>query len=385
MRVPLSAPDINEDDIHAVTEVLRSSRLSLGPKLEEFERGIADYVHASNAIAVNSGTSGLHLCVRALDICDGDEVIIPSFTFIAVANAVRYERAIPVFVDIDPESSNIDPTKIEAAISSRTVAIIVPHTFGRPADLMAILDIAERHHLYVIEDGCEAIGAEYEGQKVGTFGDAGVFAFYPNKQITTGEGGVVVTQNAALAKRIRILRNQGRNNSNEWLQHTELGYNYRISEINCALGIGQVGRLDSILLRRESIAHEYSRRLGGHPNLTIPSLKLPRGRISWFAYSVRLDSTCSEEDRDLLVNEMGLRGIGLGRYFAPIHLQPIYKSASDQQVKLPVTEHIASRSFALPFFNRIRDDQIDETCRALLELIQVIVGTSTRYSDRMRQ
>jgi perosamine synthetase len=385
MRIPLSAPDITEEDIRAATEVLRSARLSLGPKLEEFERTIAGYVGASNAIAVNSGTAGLHLCVRALNIGEGDEVIVPSFTFVAVANVVRYERAIPVFVDIEAETFNIDPAKIEAAITPRTVAIIVPHTFGRPADMAAILYVAKRHHLHVIEDACEAIGAEYEGRKVGPLGEAGVFAFYPNKQITTGEGGVVVTQNDALAKRIRCLRNQGRNDSEDWLQHIELGYNYRISEINCALGIGQLNRLDATLFRREAIAREYSRRLRGHRSLKLPSLKLSHGKISWFAYVVRLDFSLKESDRDWIVKEMKLRGIGLGRYFAPIHLQPVYGSDSIQPVTLPVTESIASRSIALPFFNRILDDQIEETCEALAELIQETGCASSHGSIRERR
>ena len=304
-RIPLAAPDISEDDIQAVSDVLRSSRLSLGPRLEEFERVIAEYVAAPHAIAVSSGTSGLHLCVRALGIGEGDEVIVPSFTFVAVANAVRYERAIPVFVDIDHESLNLDPSRIEAAITPRTVAIIVPHTFGRPADLSPILDIARRHSLYMIEDACEAIGTEYKGQKVGTLGDAGVFAFYPNKQITTGEGGIVVTRKGTIAERVRSLRNQGRTNPQDWFQHTELGYNYRISEINCALGISQMSRLDSILARREVIAREYDRRLSGLTSLKLPRSGFPQGRISWFTYSVRLDQSLSEDDRDLTVRELG--------------------------------------------------------------------------------
>ena len=209
---------------------------------------------AADAIAVSSGTSGLHLCIRALGISEGDEVIVPSFAFIAVANAVRYERATPVFVDIDPQTLNLDPSLLEQAITPRTRAIIVVHTFGCPAELASILQIARRHGLFVIEDACEAIGAEYEGQKVGALGDVGVFAFYPNKQITTGEGGAVVTNNPEIALKVRKLRNQGRDDSEAWFQHTELGYNYRISDINCALGIEQLKRIDAILDRRESIA-----------------------------------------------------------------------------------------------------------------------------------
>ena len=222
MRIPLSAPDITETEIEAVTAVLRSLRLSLGPKLEEFERVMAEYAGVSHAVAVNSGTSGLHLCIQALDIGEGDEVIVPSFAFIAAANAIRYERARPVFVDIDPVTLNLDPEKIEAAITPRTRAIMAVHTFGVPSEMDAILAIAQRHNLYVIEDSCEAIGAEYKGRRVGSFGHAAVFAFYPNTQITTGEGGMIVTRDAQLAGRMRALRNQGRYDSSAWLQH-EIG------------------------------------------------------------------------------------------------------------------------------------------------------------------
>jgi perosamine synthetase len=370
MRIPLSAPDITEQDIAAVTDVLRTSSLSLGPKVREFESAIARYVSAADVIAVNSGTSGLHLCIRALGISEGDEVIVPSFAFIAVANAVRYERATPVFVDVDAQSLNLDPSLVERAITSRTRAIIVVHTFGCPAELASILRIARRLGLFVIEDACEAIGAEYEGRKVGALGDVGVFAFYPNKQITTGEGGAVVTDNPEIALKVRKLRNQGRDGSEAWFQHTELGYNYRISDINCALGIEQLKRIDAILERRESIARQYDKALSGNPDLILPAVALPHRRISWFVYVIRLTSRFSEVNRDWIVNEMKSRGIGLGRYFAPIHLQPIYKSSANEKAALGVTEFQASRSLAMPFFNRIRDEEIDEVCRTLVELLQ---------------
>jgi len=254
MRIPLSSPDINEQDIEAVTAVLRTPQLSLGPKLVEFERSIAGYLGASDAVAVSSGTSALHLCIRALGISDGDEVIVPSFAFVAVANAVRYERAIPVFVDVDSATLNLDPERLEAAITNRTKAIILVHTFGVPAEIDRILEVSKRHGLAVIEDACEAIGAEYCGRKVGTFGDVATFAFYPNKQITTGEGGAVVTNDVQIASRVRSLRNQGIGAPGNWLAYTEVGYNYRLSEINCALGISQLERLDPILERRESVA-----------------------------------------------------------------------------------------------------------------------------------
>ena len=370
MRIPLSAPDITEQDIEAVTGVLRTSSLSMGPKLREFERAISQYVGASDAIAVNSGTSGLHLSIRALGISVGDEVLVPSFTFIAVANAVRYEKATPVFVDIDPQTLNLDPGLLEQAITARTRAIIVVHTFGHPAELTSILQIARRHGLFVIEDACEAIGAEYEGQKVGALGDVGVFAFYPNKQITTGEGGAVVTNNSEFALKVRNLRNQGRDDSEAWLQHTELGYNYRISDINCALGIEQLTRIDAILDRRESIARKYSDILVCVPDLMLPPMAMPRRKISWFVYVVRLSRRFDEVQRDSIVKEMKSRGIALGRYFAPIHLQPIYQPCDSGKTALPVTEFQASRSLALPFFNRIREEEIKEVCETLVELIR---------------
>jgi perosamine synthetase len=369
MRIPLAAPDINEQDIAAVTCALRSSRLSLGPKLDEFELSLASYVGAPHAVVVSSGTSALHLCMRVLGITEGDEVIVPAFAFIAVANAVRYERAIPVFVDVDPVTLNLDPALIESAISQRTRAILVVHTFGCPADLLEIIRIARRHRLLVIEDACEAIGAEYDGIRVGLQGDVGVFAFYPNKQITTGEGGAIVTGNSAVAALARKLRNQGRSDSGDWLEHTELGYNYRISEINCALGVEQLRRIDAVLEKRAAIAAQYQRRLGNNPALQLPPLSLPRRRISWFVYVVRLSAQFSQLHRDWIMKEMIARGIGCGRYFAPIHLQPIYKHSSFQRMALPVTEASAARTLALPFFNRIREEEIEEVCVTLEDLL----------------
>ena len=370
MRIPLSSPDITENEIDAVVSVMRTARLSLGPKLEEFENAVAAYTGAAHAVAVNSGTSGLHLVMRALGITDGDEVIVPSFTFIAVANAVRYERAIPVFVDIDAETLNLDPAKIEAAITPRTRAILAVHTFGYPADLASIFSIARKHGLHVIEDACEAIGAEYEGRKVGPLGDAGVFAFYPNKQITTGEGGVIVTQSSQIAALARAQRNQGRSHPGDWLEHGELGYNYRLSEINCALGIEQLKRLESILKWRAEIARAYHQRLSGNPDLKLPLQEVPGGRISWFVYVVRLGDRFTQQQRDWIWKEMGSRGIGCGRYFAPIHWQPAYKNFEGVRHNLPNTEWSAARSLALPFFNNLKPAEIDEICATMQELMQ---------------
>jgi perosamine synthetase len=243
--------------------------------MEEFEDLVCRYVGQSFGVAVSSGTAGLHLCIRALGIGAGDEVIVPSFTFVAAANAVRYEGAIPVLVDIEPRCLNLDPARIEAAITPRTRAIIAVHTFGCPADMQAILDIANRHQLRVIEDACEAIGAMYQGRHVGTFGDAAVFAFYPNKQITTGEGGMVVTKDPRLAREIRAMRNHGRYESDEWHQHSILGYNYRLSEINCALGCAQMRRIPEILSLREQVARRYDALLRDMTSLVLPPTDLP--------------------------------------------------------------------------------------------------------------
>src|ERR1035437_1328436 len=370
MRIPLSSPDITESEIDAVASVMRTARLSLGPKLEEFEDAVAAYTGAAHAVAVNSGTSGLHLCTRAIGISEGDEVIVPSFSFIAVANAVRYERAIPVFVDIDPDTLNLDPAKVEAAITPRTRAILAVHTFGYPADLSSIFSIARKYGLRVIEDACEAIGAEFEGRKVGPLGEAGVFAFYPNKQITTGEGGVIVTQSSQIAALARAQRNQGRTHPGDWLEHGELGYNYRLSEINCALGIEQLKRLESILKRRAEIARAYHQRLSGNPDLKLPLQEVPGGRISWFVYVVRLGARFTQQQRDWIWKEIGARGIGCGRYFAPIHWQPAYQGFEGVRHELPNTEWSAERSLALPFFNKLQPAEIDEVCATLQELMQ---------------
>jgi perosamine synthetase len=372
MRIPLSSPDITESEIQAVARVLRTPRLSLGPKLEEFEKAVAAYAGAEHAVAVNSGTSGLHLCIRALRIGPGDEVILPSFTFVAVANAVRYEKAVPVFVDVEAKTLNLDPAKIEAAITPRTRAILVVHTFGCPADLSRILGLARQHRLRVIEDACEALGAEHAGRKVGPLGDAGVFAFYPNKQITTGEGGMIVTQDPAVATLARALRNQGRSRAGEWLEHGELGYNYRLSEINCALGVEQMKRVESILEKREAVAREYHRRLNGISDLELPPLEVPGGRISWFVYVVRLGARFTQQQRDWIWREMASRGIGCGRYFAPIHWQPIYRDLARPRPDLAITEWSAVRSLALPFFNNLQPAEIDEVCRSLQELVRAV-------------
>jgi perosamine synthetase len=365
MKIPLSAPDITEADIEAVVGVLQTPRLSIGPKMLEFEESIAKFVGVPYGIAVSSGTAGLHLCLRALGISEGDEVILPSFTFIAAGNAILYERARPVFVDIDPISLNLDPAKIEAAITPRTRAILVVHTFGWPAEMDSILDIARRHGLRVIEDACEALGAQYRGRNVGAIGDLGVFAFYPNKPITTGEGGMVVTRDAALAETIRSLRNQGRRPGDGWKEHSLLGYNYRLSEIACALGAAQMQRLVTILSRREAVAGMYGNELRGIPEVIAPPLRIPDGRVCWFVYVVRLKC------RDAVLPQLAEQGIECGRYFPPLHLQPLFAPYA-RSVELPVTERISEGTMALPFFNRLTHDDVALVCQRLREAIQAV-------------
>ena len=368
MSIPLSRPDLTEEDVQAVLSVLRSDRLSIGPKQQEFEETFARLMDLPHAVAVSSGTVGLHLALLSLGIGAGDEVIVPSFTFIAVANAIRFVGATPVFADIELTTLNLDPTKVEKAITPRTRALLIVHAFGVPADMDAILSIARKNGLLVIEDACEALGAEYQGKKVGALGDASVFAFYPNKQITTGEGGMLLTPHAEVAQRCRALRNQGRYNSDEWLQHSIVGYNYRLSEIACALGCSQMARLGSILSMRESVAKRYDRRLRQDARLVLPPLALAEKRISWFVYVVRLADDFEQNHRDTIFHALASVGIGCARYFAPIHLQPAYRDMLPAQ-PLPVTEHVGQRTLALPFHNRLSEDEIDFVCQHLLSLL----------------
>lgn len=371
IRIPLSRPDIREADIAAVADVLRQSRLSIGPHQEEFERILGDYIGVSSAIAVNSGTTGLHIALCAFGIRTGDEVIVPSFSFIAPANAIAYVQATPVLAEIDPRTLTLSPEGVERCITLRTRAIIVVHTFGHPADMPALLSIARRHNLLLIEDACEALGTICDGRKAGSIGDASVFAFYPNKQITTGEGGMVVTNNSEIAERMKALRNQGRNETNDWLQHEEIGYSYRLSELNCALGAEQMKRIGSVLAVRKTIARAYRERLGGESDFQLLPPDRAGFQTSWFTFPVRLADRFARGDRDRIVDEMARAGIACGRYFGPIHLQPAYRGAhASQRDRLRITEHVAERCIALPFFNQITEAEIDEVCGRLLRLVR---------------
>jgi perosamine synthetase len=372
IKIPLSAPEIGEPERAAVDAVLRSSRLSLGAKLLEFEAAVADFVGCAHAVAVSSGTAALHLALLAAGISGGHEVIVPSFAFIAVANAVRYVGAIPVFVDIDERTLNLAPSAVASAITARTRAILVVHTFGVPAAMNELLEIARRHDLQMIEDACEAIGGEYQGRKLGSLGRAGVFGFYPNKQITTGEGGILVTNDAQVAARARSLRNQGRGETGDWFEHDEIGYNYRLSELNCALGVVQMRRLPEILEKRAAVAQMYFAALKLHRHIAAPPARAEGGRISWFVYVVRLAKQFQGARRDAVVAAMHARGIGCARYFAPIHLQRAYRDVPHRSMDLTQTETWSGRTLALPFFNQLGLAEVLEVCATLQEILESV-------------
>jgi len=366
-HLELSSPDITETEIAAVTAVLRTPHLSLGPELTAFEADLARYHAVPDAVAVSSGTAGLHLALLTLGVGQGDEVIVPSFTFVAVANAVLQVRAKPVFVEIDPVTLNLDPASVERAITPRTRALLVVHTFGVMAEIDALQQIAHRHHLVLIEDACEAFGSEFGDppnmRKAGTFGDLAVFGFYPNKQLTTGEGGAVLAHDPAHAARLRSLRNQGRRPETGWLDHAEVGYNYRLSDMACALGRAQLRRIGEILALRRAATERYDALLQQIPGLELPPLTLPHRSISWFVYVVRLPETAN---RDRVQASVARNGIATGRYFAPIHLQPAWlEHPSAKAAALPLTESIARRTLALPFFNRITAAQQSHVAAAL--------------------
>jgi len=373
MKVPLACPEITEEDIAAVVSVLRSGRLSQGPVLPAFENALAEYLHIRHAVAVNSGTSALQLALRAFKIEEGDEVILPSFSFMAVTNAVLGEKAVPVFVDIAPGSCNMSADSVEAALSARTRAVVIVHTFGCSAPAEEIVTFARRHSLATIEDACEALGSERNGRKSGTLADIGTLAFYPNKIVTTGEGGALVTDSTALAEKLRSLRNQGRVPGADWFQHFEPGFSYRISDIHCALGRQQLTRIEAILRRRESLAESYRARLKTIPGLTRfiggQEAEANESRISWFTFPVLLEEGFTRSDRDEIWAELKRRGIESGRYFAPSHLQPALRGLRFRCGELRETISVSERLLCLPLFDSITEDQIDFVCGSLGEIM----------------
>ncbi len=358
----MSSADLDEADIQSVVEVLRSGRLALGPKQEEFESAMAAHAGTSHAVAVSSGTAALHLLVKGLGLGPGDEVLVPSFTFAASVNAILYEGATPVFVDIEPDVYNLDARDLESRITARTKAVMAVDVFGHPVEWDELLPVAAKHGLAVIDDSCEALGAEYRGRRIGGFGRGASFAFYPNKQITTGEGGMIVTDDGPLAEQCRSLRNQGRGKMGGWLEHERLGYNYRMDEMSAALGVSQLRRLEGHLEKRAKVAMMYTERLSGLTWVT-PPVARPHVRMSWFVYVVTL---AEELDRDRVMRSMEEQGVPSRAYFTPVHLQPyILNRPGVQSGLLKVTESIARRTLALPFHGRLSEGQIDRVVAAL--------------------
>jgi perosamine synthetase len=375
-HIPLAAPDISEDDIQAVVDVLHSSQLSLGPKLPEFEGAIASFVGAKHAVAVNSGTSALHLCVRALGIKEGDEVITTPFSFIASANCILYEKATVKFVDINPDTYCIDPALVEAAITPKTKAILAVDIFGYLADWKALKEIADKHNLVLIEDSCEALGSVRSGTHAGMFADCGMFAFYPNKQMTTGEGGVIVTNREDIANQARSERNQGRALDSKWLEHRTLGFNYRLSDINCALGTSQLKRLPEFITKRQQVVAWYAEELADITDV----LSVPRPQngvdTSWFVYVVRLADRYTAKDRNALIAHLESHDIGCNTYFPPIHLQPIYRDMGHSEGDFPITEHVADRTIALPFFVNLSKEEVASVCTILKDGLNLLPKSS---------
>lgn len=386
----MSSPDLTDAERQAVAAVLRTPNLSMGGEIGAFEDSFRRRFNRRNAIGVNSGTAALHLCVRAAGIGSGDRVITTPFSFVASANVLLFENAVPVFVDVDPHTGNIDPQELaqaaadlnagetqaqhwlprKGAPAGGTLKALLPvDVFGQPADYDPILATAHHFNLKVIEDSCEALGAMYKDQPAGTLGDYGAFAFYPNKQITTGEGGMIVTNDEAAAAMMRALRNQGRAPGDTWLQHTYLGYNYRLDEMSAVLGKVQMTRLDELLARREQVAGWFAERLAEIPGVEPPFLAPGTTRVSWFVYVVRFTPPL---DRDRIAQRLEQAGIPARPYFIPIHLQPYMVERFGYRLgDFPVTEDLGRRGLALPFSGVMTEDQVDTVCRVLAEATHI--------------
>jgi dTDP-4-amino-4,6-dideoxygalactose transaminase len=362
--IPLARPVLGEEEGRLVLEVLRSGQLSLGPRVAEFERLFAELVGSAHATAVSSGTAGLHLALRAVGVSDGDEVVTSPFSFVASANVALYERAKPVFADIDPVTLNLDPAAAAAAVTGRTRALLPVHIFGYPADMEAFEAIAARHGLGLVEDACEALGAAYaDGSAVGGRGNPAVFGFYANKQLTTGEGGIVTLGDPATKARIDSERNQGRAPDMGWLDHDRLGFNYRLSDIACAVGIAQIGRLAGMLADRARVAGLYREALSDVEGLELPCPDRGAERRGWFVFVVQLPRGA---DRDETVRRLAELGVQSKPYLPAIHLMSFYRERfGHREGQFPVCEDVAARSLALPFFPALSEAEVGRVAVAL--------------------
>ena len=377
--IPLSRPDITQREIDAVVDVLHTDTLSIGPKAVEFEQQCAKLAGRRHAIAVSSGTAGLHCAMLAANFKPGDEIITTPFSFVASANCILYVNAKPIFVDIDPVTLNLDLDKVNAAITPQTRGIVGVEVFGHPGGMPELEQIARNHDLMLIEDACEGFGGHAGKRAIGSFGRAGVFAFYPNKQITTGEGGMIVTDDDAFAATCRSLRNQGRDGM-AWLAHQRLGYNYRLSEISAALGVAQMHRLEEILEGRRRVAHHYMDRLMTSRFVTLPTLTTD-DVMSWFVFVVRLSDLFAPGDRDAVMNMLREQGIGCNNYFPPIHLQPyMVEKFGYKAGDFPVCEYVSARTLALPFFSRMSGKQVERVCATLEKTLEkLLTGRKGRF------
>jgi perosamine synthetase len=369
--IGLARPDLGEREEELVLEVLRSGRLSLGPMGQRFEQAFADFLGVEDAVAVSSGTAALHLGVRQLGWGPGDEVVTSPFTFVASANSILYERARPVFVDVDPETLDIDPDAAAAAVTERTAGLLPIDIFGWPAAWPELMALAEKHGLGVLEDSCEALGAiDSEGRMVGTRGNFATFAFYANKQMTTGEGGVIIPTDPDAAARLRSERNQGRAVDMGWLDHDRLGFNYRLSDVAAAIGLGQVEKLPSLLERRAAVAAMYAERLANVQGLAAPMAARGLEVRSWFVYVVRLEDAV---DRDAVIGRLRERGIDSKDYLPSVHLFPHIRELGYREGQFPVAEAASAHSMALPFFPQMTEEQVERVCDELAAAVDASV------------
>jgi perosamine synthetase len=355
-RVPLSRPYLDEREEELVLEVLRSGRLSLGPAIERFEQLIAERVGAPYAAGVSSGTAGLHMLCHIAGVAEGDEVITSPVSFVATANCFIFDGGRPVFADVDQQTLNLDPEAVEAAITDRTKGIVAVDMFGYPCELDELRAIAARHGLWLIDDSCEALGAEYKGLPIGSHGVSGAFGFYPNKQITTGEGGIVTTHSEEEWELLKSLRNQGRSYDSRWFHHVRLGFNYRITDVQAAMGIGQLEKLDRLLAMRADVARRYGELLASIDGVELPCADDADHRRSWFVYVVKVAEGI---DRDAVLERLASQGIEAGHYVPAVHLQPYLRDAYGfSEGMCPVAEDACSRTLALPFFPQLEaEDQ----------------------------